>query len=155
MSRISIKPPGWERVTPKWDDNHQDDDPVTCEVRDMPNGVRSAWNSHNIADDDTDVGEEKERRKARRAKTRMAVLEGDAPNEAMTATSDQVRLVIDKCVRDVRDYDDHDGLPIRSGLDLFLRGEPGFVEELYWMIVMRTMMRATTAKNSSGRPGSQ
>ena len=160
MARKAPRRPDWERVTPTFDGQHEDPDPVTWEIRGMPGKIRAAWGTEMWTGKQSagseDLDEEHRSSKAvRLAERRKEVKDGDANAlEGVAPTPYALDLVIENCVRQIRNYDDADGRPIRTGRDLLSKGDSEAITEAYFAATTRTFLTEELVKNLTAQPGS-
>jgi hypothetical protein len=158
MARKAARVPGWDRVTPIFDDQHLDDDPVSWEIRGMPERIKSIWNlemggkTTTVEDLEASVGKSKA---ARVAEKQKLTKEGDSTGmEEIAPTPYALKMVIENCVRGIENYEDADERPIRSGRELLLKGEAAAISDAYMAVFLKTFLTEELAKNLPKQPGS-
>lgn len=127
MGRDIKKPDDWVVYIPEAFDNRSDPDPVTVEIH---------WLS----------GEEYRRYR------RQLIFK--AQHGDMKTNAEEINArIIEENVRNVQNYS-VDGVPLRTGKDLFERGEPDFVEEILDAVSNISRLEKGLAKKQSSSLGS-
>ena len=160
MARKAVRVPGWAEVIPTFDDQHMDPDPITWEIRGMPSATHTAWGLEMFTGKNTAIAEaeEKDSKRAkavRVAEKKKAIEDGDANAlEDVSPTPYALTLVVKNCVRNIKNYEDSEGRPIRTGHDLVTKGEAAAITDAYMAVITRSFLTEELAKNLPKQPGS-